>query len=267
MPLPSNQLLPDAPVENMHGFAHAAGYFIERHSFDAVIGEAILNIDIAPRDREVITLEDDTYASANVIRKQTKRLLKWLPEELHTQGVQCSNFRSMGFNALHSTPSMRVTTPNTCDPWDGYQLVHSDHNLMGPPWMKDCIQVFIPLDNVPPECALQVGVGSHQVGQHESNRWDVCSMELGDILLLKGCTFHRGAGGGEKGCYTLYIPFVPLEHAATMSKVHLARQLYALCNNKAKGHSPTCFGMQPNHGGCLLCCYTGYLGILSSFLV
>ena len=53
-------------------------------------------------------------------------------------------------------------------------------------------------------------------------------MELGDILLLKGCTFHRGAGGGKKGRYTLFIPFVPLEHAATMSKVHLARQLYAL---------------------------------------
>ena len=97
-----------------------------------------------------------------------------------------------------------------------------------PHWMQDCIQVFIPLDDVRPECALQVGVGSHQVGQHESNRWDVCSMELGDILLLTGCTFHRGAGGGEKGCYILFIPFVPLEHAATMSKVHLARQLYAL---------------------------------------
>ena len=84
MPLPSNQLLPDAPVENVHGFAHA-GYFIERHSFDAVIGEAILNVDIAPRDWEVITVEDDTYASANVIWKQTKRLSKWLPEELRPQ--------------------------------------------------------------------------------------------------------------------------------------------------------------------------------------
>ena len=41
----------------------------------------------------------------------------------------------------------------------------------------------------------------------------------------------------------------------------------AICNYKAKRHSPTCFGMQPNHGGCLLCCYTGYLGIFSSFLV
>ena len=211
----------------MHGFAHA-GYFIERHSFDAVIGEAILNVDIAPRDWEVITLEDDTYASANVIRKQTKRLSKWLPEELRTQvlgavtrieRVEWSALKPVDLKLLHCTP---------CAPWDGYQLVHSDHNLMGPPWMKDCIQVFIPLDNVPPECALQVHVGSHQVGQHESNRWDVCSMELGDILLLKGCTFHRGAGGGEKGRYTLFIPFVPLEHAATMSKVHLARQLYAL---------------------------------------
>ena len=38
-------------------------------------------------------------------------------------------------------------------------------------------------------------------------------------------------------------------------------------NYEAKRHSPTCFGMQPNHGGCLLCCYTGYLGIFSSFLV
>ena len=227
MPLPSNQLLPDAPVEHVHGFA-LAGYFIERHSFDAVIGEAILNVDIAPRDWEVITLEDDTYASANVIRKQTKRSSKWLPEELRTQvlgavtrieGVEWSALKPVDLKLLHCTP---------CAPWDGYQLVHSDHNLMGPPWMKDCIQVFIPLDNVPPECALQVGVGSHQVGQHESNRWDVCSMELGDILLLKGCTFHRGAGGGEKGRYTLFIPFVPLEHAATMSKVHLARQLYAL---------------------------------------
>ena len=85
---------------------------------------------------------------------------------------------------------------------------------MGPPWMKGCIQVFIPLDNVRPECALQVGVGSQQVGQRESNRWDVCSMDLGDIPLLKGCTFHRGAGGGEKGCYTLFILFVPFEHAA-----------------------------------------------------
>ena len=40
-----------------------------------------------------------------------------------------------------------------------------------------------------------------------------------------------------------------------------------ICNYEAKRHSPTCFGMQPNHGGCLLCCYTGYLGIFSSFLV
>ena len=40
-----------------------------------------------------------------------------------------------------------------------------------------------------------------------------------------------------------------------------------VCNYEAKRHSPTCFGMQPNHGGCLLCCYTGYLGIFSSFLV
>ena len=44
-------------------------------------------------------------------------------------------------------------------------------------------------------------------------------------------------------------------------------QKYDLCNYEAKRHSPTCFGMQPNHGGCLLCCYTGYLGIFSSFLV
>ena len=56
----------------------------------------------------------------------------------------------------------------------------------------------------------------------------MCSIELGDILLLKGCTFHRGAGGGENGRYTLFIPFVHSEHAATMSKVHLPRQLYAL---------------------------------------
>ena len=53
-------------------------------------------------------------------------------------------------------------------------------------------------------------------------------MELGDIHLLKGCTSHPGAGGGEKGRYILFIPFVPSRHAATMSKVHLARQLYAL---------------------------------------
>ena len=211
----------------MHGFAHA-GHFIERHSFDAVIGKAILNVHIAPRDWEVITLEDDTYASANVIRKQTERSSKWLPEELRThvlgavtriEGVEWSALKPVDLKLLQCTP---------CAPLDGYQWVHSDHNLMGPPWMKDCIQVFFPLDNVPPECALQVIVGSHQVGQHESNRWDVCSMELGDILLLKVRTFHRGAGGGEKGRYTLFIPFVPLEHAATMSKGHLARQFYAL---------------------------------------
>ena len=173
-------------------------------------------------------MEDDTYASANVVWKQTKRSSKWLPEGLRAQvlgvvtciaGVEWSALKPVDVKLLHCTP---------CDPWYGYQLVHSDHNIMGPPWMKDCIQVFIPLDNVRPECALQVGVGSHQVGQHESNRWDVCSMELGDILLLKGCTFHRGAVDGEKGRYTLFIPYVPLEHAATMSKVHLARQLYAL---------------------------------------
>ena len=100
IPLPSNQLLPDAPVENVHGFAHA-GYFIERHSFDAVIGEAILNVDIAPRDWEVITLEDHTYANANVIRKQTKRLSKWLPEELRTQvlGV-VTRFEGVEWSAL-----------------------------------------------------------------------------------------------------------------------------------------------------------------------
>ena len=39
------------------------------------------------------------------------------------------------------------------------------------------------------------------------------------------------------------------------------------CNYEAKRHSPTCFGMQPNHGGCLLCCCTASLGIFSSFLV
>ena len=93
--------------------------------------------------------------------------------------------------------------------------------------MNDCIELSIPLENAPPECALQDSVGSHQVGQHESNRWDVCSMEFGYILLLQSCTFHRGVGCGAKGRYTLFIPFVPLEHAATMSKVHLARQLYA----------------------------------------
>ena len=227
MPLPSNPLFPAPAVENVHGFAHA-GYFIERNSFDANIGQAILKIHIAPRDWEVIALEDDTYASANVVRRQTKRSSKWLPEDLRAQvlgvvtrivGVEWSALKPVDLKLLHCAP---------CDPWDGYQLVHSNHNLMGPPWMKNCIQVFVPLDNVRPECALQVGVGSHQVGQHESNRWDVCSVELGDILLLKGCTFHRGAGGGEKGRYTLFIPFVPLEHAATMSKVRLARQLYAL---------------------------------------
>ena len=84
MPLPSNQLIPDAIVENVHGFAHT-GYFIQRHSFDANIGKAILTVDIAPRDWEVITLEDDIYASASLIRKQTKQLSKWLPEELRTQ--------------------------------------------------------------------------------------------------------------------------------------------------------------------------------------
>ena len=47
----------------------------------------------------------------------------------------------------------------------------------------------------------------------------------------------------------------------------LCKQVYSFCNYEAKRHSPTCFGMQPNHGGCLLCCYTGYLGIFSSFLV
>ena len=133
-----------------------------------------------------------------MVRKQTKRSSKWWPEDLRTQvlgvvtriaGVDWSALKAVDVKLLHCTP---------CDPWDGYQLVQADHNLMGPPWMKDCIQVFIPLDNVRPESALQVHVGSHQVGQHESNRWVVCSMELGDILLLKGCTFHRGAGGGEK---------------------------------------------------------------------
>ena len=49
MTLPSNQLLPHPPVENVHGFAHA-GYFIEQHLFDAIFGEAILNAGIAPRD-------------------------------------------------------------------------------------------------------------------------------------------------------------------------------------------------------------------------
>ena len=41
MPLPSNQLLPDPPVKNVHGFAHA-GYFIEWSSFDANIGKLTL---------------------------------------------------------------------------------------------------------------------------------------------------------------------------------------------------------------------------------
>ena len=108
-------------------------------------------IDIAPRDTEVITLEDDTYASANVIRKQTKWSSKWLPEELRTQvlgavtridGVELSALKPLDLKLLHCTP---------CDPWDGYQLVHSDHNLMGPRWMKDCIQVFIALDNFCPD--------------------------------------------------------------------------------------------------------------------
>ena len=195
-PLPSNQLLPAPAVEIVHGFAHA-GYFIERNSFDADIAQAILKIDVAPRDSKVITLQDDAYASANVVWKQTKRLSKWLPEDLRTQvlgvvtriaGVEWSALKAVDVKLLLCTP---------CDPWDGYQLVHSDHNIMGPPWMKDCIQVFIPLDNVRPECALQVGVGSHQVGQHESNRWDVCSMKLGDILPGKDGRTANGSHGNS----------------------------------------------------------------------
>ena len=45
------------------------------------------------------------------------------------------------------------------------------------------------------------------------------------------------------------------------------RIIIIICNYEAKRHSPTCFGMQANHGGCLICCYTGYLGMFSSFLV
>ena len=50
MLLPSNQLLPDPPVENVHGFAHA-GYFIKRNSFDANIGEAIIKLTLPPAIR------------------------------------------------------------------------------------------------------------------------------------------------------------------------------------------------------------------------
>ena len=148
-------------------------------------------------------MEDDTYASANVVRKQTKRSSKWLPEDLRAQvlgvvtriaGVEWSALIAVDVKLLHCTP---------CNPWDGYRLVHADHNLVGLPWMKDCIQVFIPLDDDRPECALQVGVGSHQVGQHESNRWDVCSMELGDILLFK--RLHLPSRGGRWGRRTLHF--------------------------------------------------------------
>ena len=83
-PCPQTNCFRTHPLKICMGL-HMPGNFIARHSFDAVIGEAILNVDIAPRDWEVITLEDDTYASANVIRKQTKRSSKWLPEELRTQ--------------------------------------------------------------------------------------------------------------------------------------------------------------------------------------
>ena len=55
------------------------------------------------------------------------------------EGVEWSALKPVDVKLLHCTP---------CDPWDGYQLVHLDHNLMGPPWIKDCIQVFIPLDNM-----------------------------------------------------------------------------------------------------------------------
>ena len=50
-------------------------------------------------------------------------------------------------------------------------------------------------------------------------------------------------------------------------KLFIFYPLDLVCNYEAKRHSPTCFGMQPNHGECLLCCYTCYLGIFSSFLV
>ena len=120
-----------------------------------------------------------------------------------SHGVQCSNFRSKGFNALQSTPSMRVTAPNTCvrnssgNHFDlmslfsgvlhdtprpehhcglrmkhltANQLVHSDHNLMGPPWMKDCIQVFIPSDNVRPD-HIRLGNMSPIVGMCVPLNW------------------------------------------------------------------------------------------------
>ena len=61
-------------------------------------------------------LEDDTYASANVIRKQTKLWSKWLPEDLRTQvlgvvtridGVDRSALKPVDLKLLHGT---------ACDP-------------------------------------------------------------------------------------------------------------------------------------------------------
>ena len=48
----------------------------------------------------------------------------------------------------------------------------------------------------------------------------------------------------------------------------LSRHLWGVtpkCKYEAKRNSPTCFRMQPNRGGCLLRCYTGYLRFFTPF--
>ena len=52
------------------------------------------------------------------------------------------------------------------------------------------------------------------------------SMDL--FSVVKGFTLHGGASGGSDGWSLLLIPLVTLEHAASMAKIHLDRELHAL---------------------------------------
>ena len=188
----------------------------------------IEKIDVPQRDWELITLEDPEYASSDVSRWQTKRGSKWSSPDLRLRILNLvTSIRGVDWDSLKAV-DCKLLYCAACEPWEGYQLVHTDHNRMGPKWLENCIQVHVPLADVHPSFALQVGVGTHIVGQHAQNRWDVRAMSMGDVLVMKGCAFHRGAGGGPHGAVSLFIPFVPLEHPASMSQVHLARELYAL---------------------------------------
>ena len=117
--------------------------------------------------------------------------------------------------------------------------------------------------------------GKQMIVQHQHFKVRIC-VEGDHMLQHKICGRDGPTSRNEDRypcvCCSETAPNVlsygrPLSQLAKSPNSLLPSVSVEQCNYEAKRHSPTCFGMQPNHGGCLLCCYTGYLGIFSSFLV